>query len=287
MQQVIEWCGGPGFDGCLVFDEAHKSKNLHPDEAEIDGDDGGGDAGGGECGAIADADEGGASSKKKHKSTKTARVINLIQSEMPQARVMYCSATGISEVRNAGYLRRLGLWGPGTAFANFPDFVKVVAPRSVGFLELLSMSMKQEGAFVARGLGFRGAEFERLLCPLSEDRVRQWNESSRLWERLWRLESDEMDLPGMFKSLYFGAVLRFYRSLLVSEKKEAVARAALHARDVEGMSVVIGIQTTGERERETRVSSFFCFSRAEEEERSRGASGGSREQRRREREKKT
>ncbi len=245
LQQVIEWCGGPGFDGCLVFDEAHKSKNLHPDEAEIDGE---GDDGGGanlnDDDAGADADE-PSKRKKKPKSTKTARVINLIQAEMPNARVMYCSATGISEVRNAGYLRRLGLWGPGTAFANFPDFVSRVAPRSVGFLELLSMSMKQEGAFVARGLGFRGAEFERLLCPVTEARVRRWNESSRLWERLWELDEGDGMLPGAFRSMYFGAMLRFYRSLLVSEKQEAVARAAMHARDVEGMSVVIGIQSTG------------------------------------------
>ena len=242
---MIEWCGGPGFDGCLVFDEAHKSKNLHPDEAEIDGE---GDDGGGanlnDDDAGADADE-PSKRKKKPKSTKTARVINLIQAEMPNARVMYCSATGISEVRNAGYLRRLGLWGPGTAFANFPDFVSRVAPRSVGFLELLSMSMKQEGAFVARGLGFRGAEFERLLCPVTEARVRRWNESSRLWERLWELDEGDGMLPGAFRSMYFGAMLRFYRSLLVSEKQEAVARAAMHARDVEGMSVVIGIQSTG------------------------------------------
>lgn len=126
---MIEWCGGPGFDGCLVFDEAHKSKNLHPDEAELDGDDGGGGGGGSGGGGRASNDNSTDDGVKKSKSTKVARVVNLIQSEMPRARVMYCSATGISEVRNAGYLRRLGLWGAGTAFTNFPDFVMRVAPR--------------------------------------------------------------------------------------------------------------------------------------------------------------
>ena len=57
LQQVIEWCGGAGFDGCLVFDEAHKAKNLHPEEAEIDGGDGddggeGGEGGEGGCGSV-------------------------------------------------------------------------------------------------------------------------------------------------------------------------------------------------------------------------------------------
>ncbi len=28
LQQVVDWCGGPGFDGVLVFDECHKAKNC-------------------------------------------------------------------------------------------------------------------------------------------------------------------------------------------------------------------------------------------------------------------
>lgn len=30
MQQVVDWLGGPTFDGCLVFDECHKAKNFTP-----------------------------------------------------------------------------------------------------------------------------------------------------------------------------------------------------------------------------------------------------------------
>ena len=30
LQQLIEWCGGPGFEGCLIFDECHKAKNFVP-----------------------------------------------------------------------------------------------------------------------------------------------------------------------------------------------------------------------------------------------------------------
>ena len=30
VQQVIDWCGGPSFDGCIVFDECHKAKNFVP-----------------------------------------------------------------------------------------------------------------------------------------------------------------------------------------------------------------------------------------------------------------
>lgn len=30
LQQVIDWLGGPSFDGCLLFDECHKAKNFVP-----------------------------------------------------------------------------------------------------------------------------------------------------------------------------------------------------------------------------------------------------------------
>ena len=30
LQQVVDWCGGPTFDGCIVFDECHKAKNFVP-----------------------------------------------------------------------------------------------------------------------------------------------------------------------------------------------------------------------------------------------------------------
>ena len=42
---------------------------------------------------------------------------------LPQARVIYCSATGASEPRNLGYMIRLGLWGDGTSFENFHQFL--------------------------------------------------------------------------------------------------------------------------------------------------------------------
>ena len=30
LQQVIDWLGGPPFDGCIVLDEAHKAKSFVP-----------------------------------------------------------------------------------------------------------------------------------------------------------------------------------------------------------------------------------------------------------------
>ena len=30
LQQLVDWCGGPNFQGCLIFDECHKAKNFIP-----------------------------------------------------------------------------------------------------------------------------------------------------------------------------------------------------------------------------------------------------------------
>ena len=30
LQQLVDWCGGHSFDGCMVFDECHKAKNFLP-----------------------------------------------------------------------------------------------------------------------------------------------------------------------------------------------------------------------------------------------------------------
>ena len=30
LDQLIAWCGGDEFDGCIIFDECHKAKNYVP-----------------------------------------------------------------------------------------------------------------------------------------------------------------------------------------------------------------------------------------------------------------
>ena len=39
--------------------------------------------------------------------------------------MVYASATGASEPRNMAYMSRLGLWGVGTPFENFMEFIQV------------------------------------------------------------------------------------------------------------------------------------------------------------------
>lgn len=50
---------------------------------------------------------------------------------LPKARVVYASATGASEPRNMAYMVRLGLWGQGTPFNTFNEFITAVEKRYV------------------------------------------------------------------------------------------------------------------------------------------------------------
>ena len=72
-----------------------------------------------------------------------------LQRLLPLARVVYCSATGASDLSNMAYMERLALWGPSSAFKSFDDFVAAVTRRGVGGLEMLAMEMKSTGMYAS------------------------------------------------------------------------------------------------------------------------------------------
>ena len=76
------------------------------------------------------------------KPTKTGQVVLEIQRLLPKARVVYASATGASEPKNMAYMTRLGLWGTGTPFSDFNQFIIAVERRGVGAMEIVAMDMK-------------------------------------------------------------------------------------------------------------------------------------------------
>lgn len=61
---------------------------------------------------------------------------------------------------NLAYATRLGLWGEHAPFSCFKDFKESMERRGLGALEMLAMELKAKGAYVSRGLGWKGAEFE-------------------------------------------------------------------------------------------------------------------------------
>ncbi|OQR69151.1 Protein strawberry notch-like [Tropilaelaps mercedesae] len=220
LKQLLHWCGGEDFDGVIVFDECHKAKNLYPAGSS--------------------------------KPTKTGQTVLELQNRLPKARVVYASATGASEPRNMAYMTRLGIWGEGTQFSEFNDFLNAVEKRGVGTMELVAMDMKLRGMYIARQLSFAGVTFRIEEVALGDRFVSTYNKAVRLWieaRRMFAEAAQLMDADARVKKTmwgqFWGAHQRFFKYLCIAAKVPYVVKVARDAiRD--GKCVVIGLQSTGE-----------------------------------------
>ena len=96
LKQLLNWCG-KDFDGPIIFDECHRAKNLCP--------------------------------KGAGKPTKTGQTVLELQKRLPNARIVYASATGASEPKHMAYMVRLQIWGKGSPFNDFSDFLSAIEKR--------------------------------------------------------------------------------------------------------------------------------------------------------------
>ena len=74
----------------------------------------------------------------------------------------------------------LGLWGNGTPFADFNDFIQSIEKRGVGAMEIVAMDMKLRGMYMARQLSFSGVTFKIEEIPLKKEYVRMYNDAVKL-----------------------------------------------------------------------------------------------------------
>lgn len=219
LKQLLHWCG-EDFDGVIVFDECHKAKNLCPAGSS--------------------------------KPTKTGLTVLELQQHLPKARIVYASATGASEPKNMAYMVRLGLWGEGTPFKEFSDFVATVEKRGVGAMELVAIDMKLRGVYIARQLSFAGVQFRIEEIGLSKKYIRLYDECVDLWvdaknkiDKALELMEDDSRIKKAVWGQFWAAHQRFFKYLCIAAKvKHAVnlARDALKS----DKCVVIGLQSTGE-----------------------------------------
>jgi hypothetical protein len=219
LKQLLHWCG-EDFDGVIVFDECHKAKNLCPAGSS--------------------------------KPTKTGLTVLELQRKLPKARIVYASATGASEPKNMAYMVRLGLWGHGTSFKEFSDFVSTVEKRGVGAMELVAIDMKLRGVYIARQLSFSGVQFRIEEIKLSNKFISLYDECVAIWvnaknkiDKALELLEDDPHIKKTVWGQFWAAHQRFFKYLCIASKvKHAVqlARSALKS----DKCVVIGLQSTGE-----------------------------------------
>lgn len=228
LKQLLHWCSGgssnddeASFDGVIVFDECHKAKNLCP-------------------------------TSSSSRPTKTGLTVMQLQKRLPKARIVYASATGASEPKNMAYMTRLGLWGPGTAFPDFSDFVSTVEKRGVGAMELVAIDMKLRGVYIARQLSFSGVQFRVEEIKLSKRFTSLYDECVLLWvtakervDRALELLEDDAHIKKAVWGQFWAAHQRFFKYLCIASKVRSVVNLARDALKGD-KCVVIGLQSTGE-----------------------------------------
>ena len=239
VQQIVDWLGSD-FEGVIVFDESHAMANA---------------AGGkGERGDQAPSQQGRAGLRLQH--------------ALPNARIVYVSATGATTVHNLAYAQRLGLWGgEDFPFANRAEFVQAIEAGGVAAMEVLARDLKSLGLYAARSLSYEGVEYELLEHRLTSEQIRIYDAYAGAFQIIHNnldaalqaanVTGEHGTLNAQAKSAARSAFestkQRFFSHLITSMKTSTLIGAI--SRDLEaGHAPIIQIVSTGEALMERRLA---------------------------------
>jgi predicted RNA methylase len=239
VRQIVDWLGAE-FDGVIIFDESHAMANAI--------------GGKGERGDQAASQQGKAGLRLQH--------------ALPDARVVYVSATGATTVHNLAYAQRLGLWGgEDFPFATRSEFIEAVEAGGVAAMEVLARDMKSLGLYSARSLSYEGVEYELVEHKLTPEQTRIYdayagafaiihnNLEAALQAANITGESGTLNAQAKSaaRSAFEGAKQRFFNHLITAMKTPSLI--AHIERDLEaGHAAVIQIVSTGEALMERRLA---------------------------------
>ncbi|RWD79086.1 strawberry notch family protein [Mesorhizobium sp.] len=239
VKQIVEWLG-PDFDGAIIFDEAHAMQNAV--------------GGKGERGDAAPSQQGRAGLRLQH--------------ALPNARIVYVSATGATTVHNLAYAQRLGLWGgEHFPFSTRAEFVEAIEAGGVAAMEVLARDLRALGLYTARSLSFTGVEYELLEHELTAEQVRIYDSYAGAFGIIHNNLDAAMQAANITgstgtlnaqaksaaRSAFESAKQRFFGHLLTSMKTPTLIRSI--TRDLEdGHAAVIQIVSTGEALMERRLA---------------------------------
>ncbi|TCD04072.1 methylase [Erythrobacteraceae bacterium CFH 75059] len=249
LDQILEWAGD-GFDGVIVFDEAHAMANA----------------------------AGGEGSRGRVKGSEQGIAGVRLQNLLPRARVLYASATGASDVNNLAYATRLGLWGPETAFANREAFVSDIREGGIAAMELVARDLKSLGLYTARALSFAGVEYEILEHQLTPEQISVYDAYAEAWAIIHAnlrealqatriVDADSGDTlnsgaKSAALSIFEGTKQRFFAQLLLSMKLPSLLPAIDDAL-AEGHAVVVQLVSTAEAMLDRRLADLSDEEREE------------------------
>jgi protein strawberry notch len=239
VKQIVDWLGAD-FDGVIIFDESHAMQNA---------------AGGkGERGDQAASQQGRAGLRLQH--------------ALPNARIVYVSATGATTVHNLAYAQRLGLWGGDDfPFATRAEFVEAIEAGGVAAMEVLARDLKALGLYAARSLSYDGVEYELIEHRLADEQIRIYDAYAGAFSIIHNNLDAAMRAANITgetgalnaqaksaaKSAFESAKQRFFNHLITAMKTPSLIASV--ERDLkDGHAAVIQIVSTGEALMERRLA---------------------------------
>ena len=251
LEQIVGWLADGmdedsrhAFGGVIVFDEAHAMANAAGSK--------------GSRGDTAPSQQGRAGLR--------------LQNALPDARILYVSATGATTVPGLAYARRLGLWGGAdsggeTPFEQRTDFVTAMEAGGVAAMEVVARDLKALGLYQARALSYDGVEVELLEHPLTPEQRRIYDAYAGAFKVIHRNIEDALKATGIMEgdatlnknaksaalSAFEGAKQRFFGHLLTAMKCPSLIRSV--EADLEaGHACVIQLVSTGEALLDRRIA---------------------------------
>ena len=223
LEQIVDWLAEGmdedsrhAFDGVIVFDEAHAMANA----------------------------AGAKGSRGDTAPSQQGRAGLRLQNALPDARILYVSATGATTVPGLAYARRLGLWGGAdsggeTPFEQRTDFVTAMEAGGVAAMEVVARDLKALGLYQARALSYDGVEVELLEHPLTPEQRRIYDAYAGAFKVIHRNIEDALKATGIMEgdatlnknaksaalSAFEGAKQRFFGHLLTAMKCPSLIRA--------------------------------------------------------------
>lgn len=190
------WLGGD-FDGVIAFDEAHNMGGF----ISVKG--------------------------KRGKTKPAAKAIAGVdlQKAFPNARIVYASATGATDITQYGYLDRLGLWGKGTAFNDVNDFISKISDGGLAAMELVARDMKAMGVYMARSISYDDVKYDTLQHDLTPMQTEIYNTMSRAWQKVLQNMNKALEVTGQSKDgmargravgAFYSTQQRFYNQIITS-----------------------------------------------------------------------
>ncbi|MBN9074729.1 MAG: strawberry notch family protein [Rhizobiales bacterium] len=239
VRQIVEWLGAD-FDGVIILDESHAMQNA-----------GGGK---GERGDVAPSQQGRAGLRLQH--------------ALPNARVVYVSATGATTVHNLAYAQRLGLWGgEDFPFATRAEFVEAIEDGGVAAMEVLARDLRSLGLYTARSLSYDGVEYELVEHQLTDEQRRIYDAYAGAFAIIHNHLDAAMEAANITgstgtlnrqakaaaRSAFESAKQRFFGHLLTSMKTPTLIGSIEHDL-AKGHASVVQIVSTGEALMERRLA---------------------------------